>query len=43
MSRPLITPGEMRTRCTVGTGLDKVGTAAGLELELMIPPITPPN
>src|SRR6266478_4477148 len=43
MSRPLITPGETRTRCTVGTGLDKAGTGAGLELELMIPPITPSN
>src|SRR5467141_1532231 len=43
MSRPLVTPCEMCTRCTVGTGLDKVGAAARLELELMIPPITPLN
>src|SRR3982074_3290844 len=42
MSRPLVTPCEMCTRCTVGTGLDKLGTAARLELELSIPHTTTP-
>src|ERR1700756_52799 len=44
ISKPLITPGETRTRCTgAGLGLNKAGAEARLEVEPMIPPITPSN